>query len=242
MILSAKTDCGPVRQNNEDFYIADEICPNHYLIIVCDGMGGANAGDVASRMTAEMIHHKIKNSYTEGMNDNTVKNLLISSIETVNVNVFDESSRNPLCEGMGSTVVLCLYRNSTAYVCNVGDSRLYVFNSDGFRQITEDHSMVQLMLNNGEISSEEVLNHPNKNVITRAVGVESKVEVDFFQEDICDNDVVLLCTDGLSNFVSESQMSEIIKKTDKNIISELLVNEALLNNGSDNITVVTLTK
>lgn len=241
MILSSKTEQGPVRKNNEDYYLCEELAHDVYLLIVCDGMGGANAGDIASRITAELILNRVKKFFSIGMNDNTIKNLLVSSVETANVGVFSEGQKDPSMNGMGSTVVLALVIDNNVYICSVGDSRLYIVNDNNISQITEDHSIVQLMLKKGEITPEEIDLHPQKNIITRAIGVERTVKVDYLQESVSNNCTLVLCTDGLSNYVTNDRIFEICKSQDKSLISDLLVDEALKNNSNDNITVVSLT-
>jgi protein phosphatase len=174
------------------------------------------------------------------MSDNSIKNLLMSAFENANVMVLDAAEKNESLYGMGTTAVAVIINADRAYVAGVGDSRVYIVNDTLF-QVTTDHSVVQNMIDNGEITKEEARYHPKKNIITRALGVEPQVRADFFYEEIDkDEDIVLLCTDGLTNFVDESEIYSISKNSSRYEIADVLVKTANENGGGDNITVVAL--
>ncbi len=240
MKISAKSDKGMVRTNNQDSYAAGELPGNVAWAVVCDGMGGAAGGNVASATAVKIISEKIATCYHAGMSDNSIKNLLISAVESANAMVLDAAKKNESLHGMGTTAVAVIVNVDIVYAVSVGDSRAYIV-SDSLFQVTTDHSVVQNMIDNGEISKEEARYHPKKNIITRALGVDSKIRADFFREEIDrDNDIVLLCTDGLTNFVDESQIYSISKDSSRYEIADNLVKTANENGGGDNITVVAL--
>lgn len=240
MKISAKSDKGIVRANNQDSYAAGELPGNVAWAVVCDGMGGAAGGNVASATAVKIISEKIATCYHTGMSDNSIKNLLMSAVESANAMVLDAAKKNESLHGMGTTAVAAIVNVDIVYVASVGDSRAYIV-SDSMFQVTTDHSVVQNMIDNGEITKEEARYHPKKNIITRALGIDSDVKVDFFREEIDkDNDVVLLCTDGLTNYVDEAQIYSISKDSSRYEIADNLVKTANDNGGGDNITVVSL--
>ena len=240
MKIAAKSDKGLVRSNNQDSYAAGELPGNVAWAVVCDGMGGAAGGNVASATAVKLISEKIATCYHAGMSDGSIKNLLISAIESANMLVFDTAGQNEALFGMGTTVVAVIINVDRVYVACVGDSRVYIVSESMF-QVTTDHSVVQNMIDNGEITKEEARFHPQKNVITRALGVDRDIRVDFFQEEIDkDKDIVLLCTDGLTNYVDEPTIYSIAKNSSRYEIADELVKTANDNGGGDNITVVVL--
>lgn len=229
------------RTNNEDCYLTGEFSDGSVWVIVCDGMGGTTGGNIASETSARIISEKLTASYHSGMNDLSIKNLITTSIDAANAVVFSHSSSNPSLSGMGTTVVTAIVRDKTVYFANVGDSRLYILNRDSINQMTTDHSIVQMMVDRGEITPEEAKDHPQKNVITRALGVNDTVRIDYYKDDLNINDIVLLCTDGLTNYVDNLKIFEICNNNDTYMLADILVNEANKNGGGDNITVVTVT-
>lgn len=242
MKISAKTDVGMVRSNNQDSYSAGDLTSEVTWAVVCDGMGGANGGNVASETAVKVISDKLTSGYHIGMNDNSVKNLIVSAIEAANMTLFSMARNNEELSGMGTTVVLAVRNSDTLYLSNVGDSRIYIVSDSGITQVTTDHSVVQIMLDRGEISPEEAKDHPKKNVITRALGVDPDVRIDYSQEQLNENDIVLLCTDGLTNYVDDETILNICRTEDKYKIADKLVELANENGGGDNITVVTVSE
>lgn len=241
MRISAKSDVGAVRSNNQDYCLAGEFADGESWAIVCDGMGGATGGNIASETAARTISEKLVNGYHVGMNDNSVKHLIVSAIEAANATVYSKSRNDETLKGMGTTVVLAIIREKSLYFANVGDSRLYIVTKNSINQLTTDHSVVQLMIDNGEITPLEAKDHPQKNVITRALGVDDTVRIDYCQEVYNEGDTVLLCTDGLTNYVDESRIFEICNNYDAIDLADVLVDEANASGGGDNVTVVTVT-
>ena len=208
MRIVAKTDKGNVRDSNQDAYAVGEFSDEVVWSVVCDGMGGAAGGNIASALAVKVISDKINASYRNQMRDSSIKNMLDSALTAANIEVFDFAEAQPDLRGMGTTVVCAIVRDNQAYIVHAGDSRAYVINNGNIRQITTDHSMVQDLLLRGKITPEEAEHHPNKNIITRAVGVNKAIEIDFEQIDLEDDDTLLICTDGLSNYVSNDEMLE----------------------------------
>lgn len=240
--IVAKTDKGIIRENNQDAYAVGEFSDEVVWAVVCDGMGGAAGGNIASALAVKVISDKINASYCEKMRDSSIKNMLDSSLTAANIEVFDFAEAKPELRGMGTTVVCAIVRDNQAHIAHVGDSRAYIINEGNIHQVTTDHSMVQVLLSEGKITSEEAEHHPNKNIITRAVGVDKSIEIDYEQIDLSDNDILLLCTDGLSNYVTDKEMIEIMSDGKEYAFAERLVSKANLNGGGDNITVVIISK
>ena len=242
MIVSAKTDVGVLRKNNQDYCLAGEFEDGVTWAVVCDGMGGANGGNIASESAAKTVADKLNGGYHKAMNDNSIKHLILTSIEAANATVFSKSKFDDALKGMGTTIVLAIIKNSSLYIANVGDSRIYVVTENSINQLTTDHSVVQLMIDRGEITPEEAKDHPQRNVITRALGVEENIRIDFCQEIYNEGDIVLLCSDGLTNYVDNSTIYELCNTSDSYSLADVLVDKANENGGGDNITVVTVTE
>lgn len=241
MKIVAKTDKGLVRESNQDAYAVGELPGEVAWAVVCDGMGGAAGGNIASALAVKVISDKITASYNEKMRSASIKNLLDSAITAANIEVYDMAySRNDL-NGMGTTVVAVIVRNSVAYIAHAGDSRAYTVKDYDVEQVTVDHSLVQNLVDRGEITKEQAEHHPNKNVITRAVGVDKRIDIDYSEVDLENNETLILCTDGLSNYVSNDEMVEDIKDGQYYAFADRLVKRANKNGGGDNITVVAIT-
>lgn len=241
MKITAKTDIGLVRSSNQDSYAAGELPGGVAWAVVCDGMGGAAGGNVASSEAVKMISHSIDEGYRNGMRPSSIRNLLESAIVSANACLYDMSQKDEALNGMGTTCVAVLVVDSTAYISHVGDSRAYVVRGVGsLSQLTRDHSVVQDLVENGSITLDEAKNYPGKNIITRALGVEETVNVDFCEEDITQDDILLMCTDGLTNFVSNENIVEAVSHGNFFEYAERLVAIANENGGADNITVVAI--
>ncbi|MDY5243460.1 MAG: Stp1/IreP family PP2C-type Ser/Thr phosphatase [Eubacterium sp.] len=241
MKIVAKTDKGLVRESNQDAYAVGELPGEVAWAVVCDGMGGAAGGNIASALAVKVISDKITASYNEKMRSASIKNLLDSAITAANIEVYDMAySRNDL-NGMGTTVVAVIVRDSVAYIAHAGDSRAYTVKDYDVQQVTVDHSLVQNLVDRGEITKEQAEHHPNKNVITRAVGVDKRIDIDYSEVELDNNETLILCTDGLSNYVTNDEMVEDIKDGQYYAFADRLVKRANKNGGGDNITVVAIT-
>ena len=242
MKIVAKTDKGIIRDQNQDAYAVGELPGEVVWAVVCDGMGGAAGGNIASALAVKVISEKITSSYNEKMRDSSIRNLLDSAITAANIEVYDLAYSRPELMGMGTTVVCAIVRDSVAYIAHAGDSRAYLANNGGLTQLTIDHSMVQDLVNRGQITEEEAENHPNKNLITRAIGVDKRIDIDFNQAELNEDETLLLCTDGLSNYVSKNELLDDISDGQYYAFADRLVKRANSNGGGDNITVVAITK
>lgn len=229
------TDVGQKRTMNQDFVFASDgpvgSLPN--LLIVADGMGGHQAGDTASRYTVEVIVDCVKKDKER----NPIR-VLRTAIEKANEKVREKAAGDERLYGMGTTVVAATVIDDYLYVANVGDSRLYLVR-DHIMQITKDHSLVEEMVRMGEITREEARNHPDKNIITRAVGANRRIAVDFFDMRLEKEDILLLCSDGLSNMIEDAEIEQIIRNgKELPEIAMNLIAKANQNGGKDNIAVV----
>ena len=238
MIIAKKTDVGRVRAMNQDACAAGEFPDGMVWAVVCDGMGGAASGDVASATAVKIISERIQNSYREGMQANSVRSLLFSAIEAANAVVYEMSCANPAFSGMGTTVVASILREDAVYIAHAGDSRAYRITGGMMNQLTRDHSMVQVMVDRGQITPSEAREHPRKNIITRALGVDEHILIDFCEEPFLSGDILLICTDGLTNAVEDDEICRIALSSDIGQAADSLVEKANENGGQDNITVV----
>ncbi|MDR2646511.1 MAG: Stp1/IreP family PP2C-type Ser/Thr phosphatase [Oscillospiraceae bacterium] len=239
MRVAAKTDVGQVRLMNEDSYSVGELPSGVVWAIVCDGMGGASGGDIASQTAVKMISETISTAFRQQMGGRTIKNMLFSAIQAANARIFDLAAANEALQGMGTTVVAAVITPEAAYIAHVGDSRAYLSTGGQLIQLTKDHSVVQAMVDNGQITEDEAKIHPHKNLITRAVGVGGEVDIDFCEETLRKDDVLLLCTDGLTNMVELADIQRQLLCGGA-LCTDDLIAMANQNGGQDNITVVTI--
>ena len=238
MKVYSKTDVGRRRTVNQDAYLTGEFDNGAVCAVVCDGMGGAKGGNIASEKAATIISDYIVKSYSPKMSSASVENLLRAAVESANTEIFELARSDEQYEGMGTTVVVVLVIDNLAHIVHVGDSRAYFIGNGTIERITEDHSMVQFMVNNGEISESEAKHHPKKNIITRAVGAEETVLCDYDIVLKPENTSILVCTDGLSNCVDEQVMLQVITSGDGEDRVERLIELANNAGGPDNITAV----
>ena len=234
----ALTNMGVQRNTNQDYAYVSEMkignLPN--ILIVADGMGGHKAGEVASEQAVNAVIESIKQNESEDK-----ITIIEKAIEEANRRILDMSTSDEKFKGMGTTLVVATLENDILYVANVGDSRLYLIEDNDIKQITRDHSLVQEMVSMGELDKESARTHSRKNVITRAIGVDTKIIADFFEVDIKENTKILLCSDGLSNMVEDSQISRIIDECAEKTLEDTvhkLIDAANENGGCDNIAVV----
>ena len=233
------TDPGCVRPQNQDTYKIEQLDKVSLLCIVCDGMGGAKSGNVASTMAADVFSKEIVENFQSGMSHEQMGAIMLSAVKNANFTVYDQSQQHADYSGMGTTLVAVLTQGKHAAVLNVGDSRAYLVNRGGIRCITTDHSLVQLMLQRGEVTMEEARRYPGKNLITRAVGTEMSVQSDLFHVDLERGDCLLLCSDGLSNLVDDQEiLFEVVHGADKHDCCQRLLDIAKNRGASDNVTCV----
>lgn len=235
MKLYAMTDVGRKREVNQDYvYVTDKaIGPFPNLLVVADGMGGHKAGDFASKYTVKVLREELEKTSLKKPED-----ILRDVVATANNKLIQVAETDVKLEGMGTTLVAATVIGNMLYFSNVGDSRLYLIN-DKIRQISKDHSLVEEMVRLGGIKAEEAKHHPDKNIITRAMGVKENVEADIYEYKLHKGDLILMCTDGLSNMVEDEDMFDIVKSA-RDIVEAvlMLIEKANSNGGRDNIGVV----
>lgn len=232
----AITDVGVKRKMNQDYVFKEENAigslPN--IFIVADGMGGHNAGDYASKFCVESVINYVKTSTLK-----TPIGIIEAAIKNANDLLVEEASKNSDFEGMGTTFVVATIIENVLYVANIGDSRLYMIN-DNMKQITEDHSLVEEMIKTGEIERKDARLHPNKNIITRALGANKYVSPDYFEVNVTKGDTILMCSDGLSNMMDDEEIMEIINQypEDIGLAASKLIKAANDYGGKDNIAII----
>ncbi len=237
MKLNGDTHIGAVRSTNQDALRFGPLDNSGVFAVVCDGMGGANGGNVASHIAVDIIAERILSGYANGNKPHDPAHLLASAMAAANIEIFDRAGTTPELEGMGTTVVAVIIQGQEAYISHVGDSRLYLYRDNALQPITRDHSVVQELIEGGQITEEQARSHPRKHFITRALGVTAMEEGEYDELELEATDKLLLCTDGLTNMVNNDAITAILDGNDENKV-DTLIQAALNGGGTDNITVV----
>ena len=231
------TDQGCVRKQNQDAFHIEKLDRNSLLCVVCDGMGGAKSGNIASTLAVDVFVEEVRRTWTPSITQYKLEQMLRGAVKLANFTVYDQSQQFEEFDGMGTTLVAALIHGHQVTVVNVGDSRAYKVDSDGIRQITRDHSLVQVMVDRGELTPELARTYPGKNFITRAIGTETMVECDLYHLEVRKGDYLLLCSDGLSNTMDEQEMLfEIVHGVKKQHCCQRLLNIAKNRGAPDNVT------
>lgn len=242
MQVWALTDPGVARTQNQDAFQIESLDKNTLLCVVCDGMGGAKSGNVASTLAADVFTQEVKRTWTPDMSPERLDQMLYGAVKLANFTVYDQAQQFEEFSGMGTTLVALLIQGKMAAIVNVGDSRAYMISSSGISQVTKDHSLVQMMIARGELTSEEAKYYPGKNLITRAIGTESQVVCDIFYRTAERGDSFLLCTDGLSNVMDDQEiLFEVAHGQDKEQCCQRLLDIAKKRGAPDNVTSVLVT-
>jgi len=230
-----KTHTGWVRQVNQDAGIIKHLDHDRLLVIVADGMGGHQAGEVASQMATQIIQEEVEAKW----GTLAWEELLSQAVKQANVKIYERSKQSFELDGMGTTVIVGILGADQGLIAHVGDSRVYLSHASGFRQLTDDHSFVNILYKSGQITSEEARNHPQKNMLLRAVGTEAEIEVDLIPFAWSNGDRILFCTDGFSNHVSTERIADYLA-AQKSVaqLGEEMLETALQLGGDDNITLV----
>ena len=240
MKIAGITDIGLSRRSNQDAFKVGRLGNDAAYTVVCDGMGGANGGQIASQTAVEVIERQITQGFRGDMSGRSVKNMLTSAIQAANASVYDRAKKDPSLEGMGTTAVVCLVLNGAAHIAHAGDSRAYLIAGGECTQLTRDHSMVQQLLECGEITQEQAKSHPRKHIITRAVGVNEILQVDYGETPVYSPGAVVSCSDGLSNYIEPQELLKIhgAPENDHDLDEYVsaLVDLAKQRGGADNIT------
>ena len=233
------TDQGCVRSQNQDAYQIAQLDRNSLLCVVCDGMGGAKSGNIASTLAVDVFVQEVRRFWMANSTQEKINQMLQSAVKLANFTVYDQAQQFEEFDGMGTTLVAVLIRGRKATVVNVGDSRMYLANEDGIRQITRDHSLVQMMVDRGDLTPEQAKSYPGKNYITQAVGTESTISYDLFHLDVSKGDYLLLCSDGLSNLLDDQEiLFEIVHGVKKQNCCKRLLDIAKTRGAPDNVTSV----
>ena len=235
----AVTDPGCVREQNQDTYQIEELGKNALLCIVCDGMGGAKSGNVASSLAAEVFVGEIRRTWKDDMTQAQIDQMLQAAVKLANFTVYDQGKQFEEFSGMGTTLVAAVIHDREVTIVNVGDSRAYRIDESGIQKVTVDHSLVEMMVLRGELTPEAAKNYPGKNYITRAVGTETFAESDLFHLDMNRKDCLLLCTDGLSNIMDDQEiLFEVVHGAEKSCCCQQLLEIAKTRGAPDNVTCV----
>lgn len=233
------TDKGCVRKMNQDAYEIRQLDRNTLLCVVCDGMGGAKSGNIASSLAVDVFSQEIQRTWTPNMEWDKADQIMKGAVKLANFTVYDQARQFEEFDGMGTTLVAAFIRGRQVSFVNVGDSRAYIINQKGIIQVTRDHSVVQLMVDRGELTSEMAKNYPGKNLITRAVGTESMVSCDVFRRELSKGDYLLLCSDGLSNMMDDQEiLFEVVHGVNKERCCKRLLDIAMCRGCPDNVTCV----
>jgi protein phosphatase len=225
------------RSENQDRVYAEFLDNNASVSVVCDGMGGASSGGVASQLAIDSFISRIKENFRKDMSENSIRNMMLTSVHFANTVVYENSKADIEKNGMGTTIVSALVVDKKVYVVSVGDSRAYIMNKDGIKQITTDHTYVEMLYRNGQITAEEKETHELRNVITRAIGVEADVDVDYFELEEYGNFTVLLCSDGLSKYCDSDLIYSTVFEKNLDQAAAKLIGHSNDSGGKDNITV-----
>ena len=236
----AKSDKGKVREINQDYYYISDSLDEVQLYMLADGMGGYNGGEIASKLAIQAAKSYIENNFKEINKDkDSIIQLVGSSMEYANMIVFERSKESEELEGMGTTLEVCLIYNNKAFIGHIGDSRIYRIRKQFIRKLTQDHSYVQKLVKDGTITQEEAIHHPQKNMLTKALGCNAFVEPDVMVRGFLKDDIIVIGSDGLTNMVSQDEILMITKNSIEQAPKELV---EIANNrgGYDNITAIVM--
>lgn len=234
------TDAGKVRNENQDAFAYRLIGDNWAYALVCDGMGGEKAGDVASVTACQLISKFFARDLQQDMTETSVKSVILSAISAANAKVHSMAKENPEYKGMGTTLALVVIMDTQMHVVNIGDSRVYLLSSGSLTQLTRDHTVVQSLLERGEISTQQAENHPQRHYITRAVGVNGCVDIDYQLLEFAPDNKILLCSDGFSGYITESTLPPLLEQAISTEDASPLINFANQQGGNDNVTAVVI--
>lgn len=234
----AKSDVGKAREMNQDYYYISPKESDINLYILADGMGGYKGGEIASRLATISVKNYIESNFENTLKDKEeILKLIKNSMEYANMVVYEKSKEEEELEAMGTTLEVCLIYNNRAYIGHVGDSRIYRIRKEFMRKLTTDHSYVETLVKDGTITKEEAQHHPKKNMLTKALGCTPFLEADVTVKGFIKDDIILICSDGLTNMIPEDEIYDIIKEDSENTPTKL-IEKANENGGYDNITAI----
>ena len=233
MNLFGKTDVGRKRENNQDVFYLYQFSSKAGFAIVCDG----HVCHIASDMTCTVVSQRLMDGSQRILSGDGIRELMVEAISEANIEVYKRSNTEPGCKGMGTTIVLAVILGEQVHLAHIGDSRAYLFSGGRLHQLTRDHSLVQELRDQGKISDEEMKHHPNKNMITRAVGVNLMVDIDYLELSLEPGSKLLLCSDGLTNMVPDEEIAAVLRYQSGETVCGRLIALANGAGGADNITV-----
>lgn len=240
MRVTGDTHIGLVRTSNQDALDYGTLDGGQLYAVVCDGMGGANGGNIASGIAVRMISQRIKSGFSDGQVPHSIEYLLASAMAAANIEIYDQAQADATLEGMGTTVVTAVVCDRTAYISHAGDSRVYLYRKKSIQPVTRDHSVVQEMIESGQITEEQARSHPRKHFITRALGVLTEENGEYDEVPLQEGDRLLLCTDGLTNMVDAPTIAGILAASSGDVAVQMLIDAAIKGGGTDNITAVVI--
>ncbi|MEA5051102.1 MAG: protein phosphatase 2C domain-containing protein [Oscillospiraceae bacterium] len=238
MKITAMTDIGKVYEDNQDYYVAGRLSDDTYWVVLCDGMGGMKSGARASRMAGDYLQSQVEKRLVDLIEPDGVKAWMLECVQKASDLVFKEGGGRDAV--MGTTAVFAVVRNNNVQLVHAGDSRAYHITKKGIRQITRDHSMVQELLDSGRITPEQALRHPNRNIITSALGIDRRIRMDYNECRLAKGELLLICSDGLSNMLTDDELLALARKEDFYRTAPDMVRQAVDAGGFDNITAVVL--
>ncbi|MEA4822549.1 MAG: Stp1/IreP family PP2C-type Ser/Thr phosphatase [Clostridiaceae bacterium] len=241
MRIFGLTDVGRQRSENQDACAYEILDENRTVFVVCDGMGGAQAGNVASAIASDVFMDHMKRDIRPEMSNKYAQSVLLNAINFANYEVYRKSVSDASYNGMGTTLVGGFFQNGCGMLANIGDSRAYYLTDTGVSRITRDHSVVEEMLVKGQITEEQARRHPRRNLITRALGTDERVQADYYPFELNNDTVLLLCSDGLSGMIDETTIYSVFREhQDMEACTQTLIDAANTAGGHDNITVLML--
>lgn len=233
------TDPGCVRTQNQDSFQIEQLGRNTLLCVICDGMGGAKSGNIASTLAVDVFVQEIKRIWTSSIDQEKIDQMLRGAVKLANFTVYDQAAQFEEFYGMGTTLAAVLIHGKNVTVVNVGDSRVYAVDKQGIHQLTKDHSLVQMMVERGDLTPEKAKSYPGKNFITRAIGTEAVADCDLFHHQVERGDCLLLCSDGLSNMMDDQEiLFEVVHGVNKDQCCKRLLDIAKNRGAPDNVTCI----
>lgn len=232
------TDVGMVRKSNQDAFAVETISDELAFAVLCDGMGGANGGNVASEIAYEHAREALKRDLNAGMNELSIRSVMFSAISGASALIYDAAQKDNNLAGMGTTMILAVFLRDTIYVACVGDSRVYCVSPARELQLTHDHTVVQMLVDIGEITPEDARTHPKRHFITRVVGISPDVEADFIAQELAPDDITLLCSDGFYGYLEPGELYGLLSHCLEIESAHPLIDLAKERGGHDNITAV----
>lgn len=232
------TDKGLVRKTNQDCYNIAVLTETLAYAVLCDGMGGENGGGVASEIATRFVSEALRKDLREGLGEPSLRSIIESAVAGANALVYAAAQRDPLLAGMGTTLIIAVFSGEHLYVGYVGDSRVYLTTPEEELRLTKDHTVVQMLLDIGEITEQDAVSHPKRHYITRAVGVSAGVEADFLEHKLTEDAIVLLCSDGMYNYLQPGTLHELLRGCLQAGSADALLELAKAGGGGDNITAI----